>query len=268
MDKIKYRLVFKGQIVEGEKIDEVKNKLANALKMDISKIENLFSGEKKIIKKDSDLQTCEQIKAVFEKSGAICFLEQQDTPSPHQEPLPPPLPPQLPGKQKANSSEINDSRRIRGNDEMFCESCGEIIKTNVLACPYCGRTKKKAGLGCVPIGAIVLGIGLFFMAIVGILAAIAVPQFAAYRNRSFEATIKYELNNLFIAEKAYYKKHLTYTGRIADLDFNQKNQEVSIIIVSADENCFKAEGKHNKYSKELWVDCNGVKESNSRGHPK
>ena len=44
---------------------------------------------------------------------------------------------------------------------------------------------------------------LVVIAIIGILAAIAIPQFAAYRKRSFEAQVKSDLHNAAVAEEAY-----------------------------------------------------------------
>jgi len=45
---------------------------------------------------------------------------------------------------------------------------------------------------------------LVVIAIIGILAAIAIPQFAAYRRRSFEAQVKSDLRNMAVAQEAYF----------------------------------------------------------------
>jgi type IV pilus assembly protein PilA len=45
---------------------------------------------------------------------------------------------------------------------------------------------------------------LVVIAIIGILAAIAIPQFAAYRRRSYESQAKSDLRNLATAEEAYF----------------------------------------------------------------
>ena len=45
---------------------------------------------------------------------------------------------------------------------------------------------------------------LVVIAIIGILAAIAIPQFAAYRKRSFVADVKSNLHNAAVAEEAYF----------------------------------------------------------------
>ena len=51
---------------------------------------------------------------------------------------------------------------------------------------------------------------LVVVAIIGILAAIAIPQFAAYRARGFDASAQSDLRNLATAEEAYYASDLVY----------------------------------------------------------
>lgn len=51
---------------------------------------------------------------------------------------------------------------------------------------------------------------LVVVAIIGILAAIAIPQFAAYRKRGYEATLKSDLRNAATAEEAYFAQNQTY----------------------------------------------------------
>ena len=49
---------------------------------------------------------------------------------------------------------------------------------------------------------------LIVVAIIGILAAIAIPQFAAYRKRGFEAAVKSDLKNAAVAQEAYYAQYV------------------------------------------------------------
>jgi prepilin-type N-terminal cleavage/methylation domain-containing protein len=51
---------------------------------------------------------------------------------------------------------------------------------------------------------------LVVVAIIGILAAIAIPQFAAYRQRGFDAQAQSDLRNAATAEEAYFA---TYPGQ-------------------------------------------------------
>lgn len=51
---------------------------------------------------------------------------------------------------------------------------------------------------------------LVVVAIIGILAAIAIPQFAAYRKRGYEAQVKSDLRNAAVAEESYFAQNSTY----------------------------------------------------------
>lgn len=51
---------------------------------------------------------------------------------------------------------------------------------------------------------------LVVVAIIGILAAIAIPQFAAYRQRGFDAQANSDLRNAATAEEAYFATNSTY----------------------------------------------------------
>lgn len=51
---------------------------------------------------------------------------------------------------------------------------------------------------------------LVVVAIIGILAAIAIPQFAAYRKRGHEAQVKSDLRNAAVGQEAYFAQNSTY----------------------------------------------------------
>jgi type IV pilus assembly protein PilA len=51
---------------------------------------------------------------------------------------------------------------------------------------------------------------MIVIAIIGILAAIAIPQFSAYRARSFNAAAESDLRNAATAQEAYYVDNQTY----------------------------------------------------------
>jgi len=53
---------------------------------------------------------------------------------------------------------------------------------------------------------------MIVIAIIGILAAIAIPQFAAYRERGYIASMQADLNSIRIAEEAYYVDEGTYVA--------------------------------------------------------
>ena len=65
---------------------------------------------------------------------------------------------------------------------------------------------------------------LIVVVIIGILAAIAIPQFASTKEKAFDAAAKSDLRNLMTAEEAYFSDFQSYTdatvsaGSAADLD--------------------------------------------------
>ncbi len=52
---------------------------------------------------------------------------------------------------------------------------------------------------------------MIVIAIIGILAAIAIPQFSAYRARSYNSAAQSDLRNATTAQEAYYVDWATYT---------------------------------------------------------
>ena len=58
---------------------------------------------------------------------------------------------------------------------------------------------------------------MIVVAIIGILAAIAIPQFSAYRERSYIASMKADCNSVRTAEEAHFVDNDTYTITNADL---------------------------------------------------
>ena len=111
--------------------------------------------------------------------------------------------------------------------------------------------------GTVVVAVIVGGIGFIFT--VGILAAIAIPQFVTYRNRAHQAAVRSELHNVLIAEQAYFVEHNTYSTNIGVLNLPPGIPEVTVEITSADENCFEAAGRYGTLQEIIFVDCNGLK---------
>ena len=53
---------------------------------------------------------------------------------------------------------------------------------------------------------------LIVIAIIGILAAIAIPQFNAYKTRAYNSDAKAHLHNLYLACKAYWADNVSSDG--------------------------------------------------------
>ncbi|MBN2059414.1 MAG: prepilin-type N-terminal cleavage/methylation domain-containing protein [Deltaproteobacteria bacterium] len=58
---------------------------------------------------------------------------------------------------------------------------------------------------------------MIVIAIIGILAAIAIPQFSAYRNRSFNSAAMADIRNAATAQEAYHVTYKTYSDSKAKL---------------------------------------------------
>jgi prepilin-type N-terminal cleavage/methylation domain-containing protein len=58
---------------------------------------------------------------------------------------------------------------------------------------------------------------MIVIAIIGILAAIAIPQFAAYRQRAYRAACESDAHSFANAQEAYYADEDTYCNTIATL---------------------------------------------------
>jgi len=332
MNDIKYRVIFKGEIADGETIDEVKKKLAAIFKTDAAKIDKMFTGGPKVVKKDAPLETCEKAKQAFEKAGAICTIEPmevpgtvepEDTTQETPEIKPPPLP--VRDKDEMETGSPDADRRIKRADETFCKSCGEIIQKSAEVCPKCGVRQKEGvnkvalvlltfflgGLGAhkfylkkywqgvlyfifswtlIPgliafiefiiyaftseeklrekytasgsIAIIIIAVGasfMFFIAIIGILAAIAIPNFVTYRDRAFQAAVISELKNVQLVQEDYFSQHNRYAENLRDLDYTPSTPQVTVHILSADGDCFEATGKHENLRDLVYIDCRGLR---------
>jgi prepilin-type N-terminal cleavage/methylation domain-containing protein len=67
---------------------------------------------------------------------------------------------------------------------------------------------------------------MIVIAIIGILAAIAIPQFTAYRLRGYNATAKSDLKNAYTASQAYFSDNPTGTldtTGLANYGYRQSN---------------------------------------------
>ena len=58
---------------------------------------------------------------------------------------------------------------------------------------------------------------MIVIAIIGILAAIAIPQFSVYRTRSYNASANADLRNACTTQEAYFVNKSKYTSLIGDL---------------------------------------------------
>ena len=100
---------------------------------------------------------------------------------------------------------------------------------------------------------------LVVVAIIGILAAIAIPQFSAYRKRGYEAQVKSDLRNAATAQEAYFTQAFTYkSGTLASgtpTGFN-KSTDVTVAAGVAS-NAFEITAQHTNCSTNTWTYSSG-----------
>jgi type IV pilus assembly protein PilA len=89
---------------------------------------------------------------------------------------------------------------------------------------------------------------MIVIAIIGILAAIAIPQFSAYRRRSYNSAAQADLRNAATAQEAYFVDNQTYTTVRTNLTgtaggFSQSTGVV-FTIVNADRTNYMMSANH------------------------
>ena len=89
---------------------------------------------------------------------------------------------------------------------------------------------------------------LIVIAIIGILAAIAIPQLSAYRMRAYNKAAMSDLKNAAIAQEAYYVENRLYSNSLTSLTnppFNlDLSPDVQFPIVSAGEAAYTMVAYH------------------------
>ena len=94
---------------------------------------------------------------------------------------------------------------------------------------------------------------MIVIAIIGILAAIAIPQFSAYRKRSYNAASQADLRNAATAQEAYFVDNQIYSTLIAELIGASyglyTSQNVTVSIVSSDASGYTMEADHSSGDK-------------------
>jgi len=80
---------------------------------------------------------------------------------------------------------------------------------------------------------------MIVIAIIGVLAAIAIPQFSNYRTKSYNSAARADLRNAITVQEAYFIDKKTFSAAVADLAgasyglYTSQNVTVSIVATSA-----------------------------------
>jgi prepilin-type N-terminal cleavage/methylation domain-containing protein len=103
---------------------------------------------------------------------------------------------------------------------------------------------------------------LIVIAIIGILAAIAIPQFNQYKARAHDTAAQSDLHNIYLACKAYWTdegsaKVCTQANAEGEL-YGFKNSKDVTINISGDEVGFAATASHVSGAKNFTMDASGT----------
>jgi type IV pilus assembly protein PilA len=98
---------------------------------------------------------------------------------------------------------------------------------------------------------------LVVTSIIGILASIAIPQYASYRARGIDAKVASAVRHVATGEEAYYTSHLSYTADVNELE-GMVLADVEITISAGNSgdisSSFRIQGKHPQATHDFnWV---------------
>ena len=103
---------------------------------------------------------------------------------------------------------------------------------------------------------------LIVIAIIGILAAIAIPQFSAYKARAYNANSKADLHNIYLACKAYWADNTSETACSLDAITSSsygytQGTDISVAITETAETTFSATSQHKSSDVLYTIDSAG-----------
>lgn len=106
----RYRLVFRGEVLEGQHKAVVKQRLGAVLKLDGAKLDALFTGKAVTIRKDTDSDTAARFEIAFKRAGArlrvvpVALTE---------------APPEAPSEKRPTSAVPSATRAVAATDPAF-----------------------------------------------------------------------------------------------------------------------------------------------------
>ena len=88
---------------------------------------------------------------------------------------------------------------------------------------------------------------MIVVAVIGVLAALAIPNYIRFQAKSKQAEVKGNLKAAFTCERAYYQEHSTYTSCIKNIGFaperGNRYRYTLNATVRGDENCNTTESR-------------------------
>jgi len=126
----RFRLVFEGTIGLTADPEETKQNLARLFRCDLERIEALCNGRRTVLKKELDRATALKFKEAFDRTGALCHIEQDEAPAAAAM-TPPPAPVSRP--QPLVSEKVLPAAAT----DFECPKCG-FLQAKEESCRSCG----------------------------------------------------------------------------------------------------------------------------------
>ena len=94
---------------------------------------------------------------------------------------------------------------------------------------------------------------MIVIAIIGILAAIAIPQFSAYRTRSYNSAANSDIRNACTAQEAYYVDEQSYSNTLGGITGSAyglyTSENVTLSVVGGGANGYTMQAFHSSGNK-------------------
>ncbi|MDH3296891.1 MAG: prepilin-type N-terminal cleavage/methylation domain-containing protein [Gemmatimonadota bacterium] len=94
---------------------------------------------------------------------------------------------------------------------------------------------------------------LIVVVIIGILAAIAIPQFASTKERAFDATAKSDVRNAMAAQEAYFADGQTYAPNALATGNFTTSTGIAISTSAASAGGYAVTASHSSSGNTFWV---------------
>jgi len=100
---------------------------------------------------------------------------------------------------------------------------------------------------------------MIVIAIIGVLAAIAIPNFITYRQRAYDAASNSDIENTYIAAQAYFSDYKDGNVSLAILNAYGyvQTKGVALDVVSGSRNALQMTAAHSSGSKTFTLDSTG-----------
>jgi len=164
----RFKILFRGDLAEGIRRDEVRQKLIELFGLKAETVDALLGGQTATLKKNLDREGALKFKQAFERTGAICYIRPMDdsaaTTAPHppsaplSQPVRPPASKPAPLRSDTESFTVVDTGAPVEADAPTTEPVFEIPAGPVpgtMTCPKCSFVQPKADF-CEACGVVIL----------------------------------------------------------------------------------------------------------------